>query len=248
MKEKLIYKPFNAVFFGAVALYACLMYALMRFVRTMPVAVQRQFVCIFYIFSLFVFLVYKIAISKDTYYNKLLGFDKFNWLNELPLNVCNIVLLLMPVGVLLGSRVLLSICFFASLILSPMALVMPRQGFAGYPMTTPRVAGYLLTHFMAISAGFMLMYFNIYLPVMADLPASLAVTVVINFAIYMLNKYFRKTGLNPKSNYFFNVETEGIPAFELCYRLIPYEFLYTIPVIVTYDVVSLALTMVISKI
>ncbi len=92
----------------------------------------------------------------------------------------------------------------------------------------------------------MLTYFNIYLPVLADLPASLAVTVVINFAVYLLNKYFRKTGLNPKSNYFFNVDTEGIRAFELCYKLLPHEFLYTIPVMAVYAVLAFAITMIVN--
>lgn len=242
MKNKLIYKPFNTVFFGSIAAYSTILHFLLKFIKGKPLGVQRAFVCLFYIFSLFVFLAYKIAISKDTYYNNLLGFDKFNWLNELPLNVCNIVLLFMPVGVFINSRILLSICFFASLILSPMALIMPRQGFAGYSVTTPRVLGYLLTHFMAISAGVMLIYFNIYLPVASDLLPSFIITALISFIIYLINKFFRKTGLNPKSNYFFSVDTEGIPAFEICYKLIPYEFLYTLPVLAVYAILASVIT------
>jgi len=54
MKEKFIYKPFNTVFFTAIALYAAILSFILRLMSVKTLSQQKSFICIFYILSLFV--------------------------------------------------------------------------------------------------------------------------------------------------------------------------------------------------
>ena len=55
------------------------------------------------------------------------------------------------------------------------------------------------------------------------------VCLLIALLIFGFDMLLRVTGLHPKANYFFSVETEGNPLLELFYRWIPIPFLYLLP-------------------
>ena len=46
------------------------------------------------------FFVYKWFLSGDVEFLQVSGLDKFNWFNELPLQLCNINMFLIPIGIL----------------------------------------------------------------------------------------------------------------------------------------------------
>ena len=246
MSEKYIIKPFNSVFFVFISLYGIILSVILKFMSHQSAAAKTGFVCLFFALSLAIFYFYKVAISKDEYYWRLCGFDKFNWLNELPLNPCNIVLIFTPVAVLIKSRILMGFCFFASLILSPMALITPGKGFECYPLFEGRIFGYYLTHLMVISSSIMLVSLGFYSPKISDLPPIMLISMAVNFLIYLVNKRMRASGVNPGANYFFNIDTDGNPIFEMCKKIIPYEFLYTVPAFMIFAAVSFLITVVIN--
>ena len=49
--------------------------------------------------------------------------------------------------------------------------------------------------------------------------------------VFVINMLLRWSGLHPKANYFFTVETEGNALLELFHSWLPVPFLYAIPCI-----------------
>ena len=176
------------------------------------------------------FFVYKYALSIDPEFDALTAqMGGFNWWGELPLQLCNINLLLIPVAALTRKRALLSFCFFIGPLGALMALVMPGNGFDGFSIFLPRMLGYFGTHFIVMIAALALGTFGLYEPKLRDLPMMIVTVFVIGLIVFGFNMFLRATGLHPKANYFFTVETEGNALLELFHRWIPIPFLYLLP-------------------
>ena len=153
----------------------------------------------------------------------------FNWWGELPLQLCNINMLLIPIAVWKKSRPLCCFCFFLGPLGAMMALAMPGNGFDGYSLLLPRMLGYYGTHFMIVIEGLALVTFGLFRPKLRDLPRAILAVLIIAFGVFLINLLLRWSGLHPKANYFFSVETEGNFLLELFHRWIPIPFLYLIP-------------------
>ena len=109
-----------------------------------------------------------------------------------------------------------------------MALLMPGNGFAGYSLLLPRMLGYYGTHFMIVIEGLALVCFGLYRPKFRDLPRAILAALIITFCTFLINLLLRWTGLHPKANYFFSVETDGNFLLDIFYSWIPVPFLYLI--------------------
>jgi len=103
--------------------------------------------------------------------------------------------------------------------------------------------GYYGTHFMVVIEGLALVTFGMFRPKFRDLPRAILAALLIAFSIFCFNMLLRWTGLHPKANYFFSVETEGNPLLEIFYGWIPVPFLYLMPSIVILGVYMLAITL-----
>lgn len=103
--------------------------------------------------------------------------------------------------------------------------------------------GYYATHFMVVIEGLALVTFGMFRPKFRDLPRAILAALLIAFSIFCFNMLLRWTGLHPKANYFFSVETEGNPLLEIFYGWIPVPFLYLMPSIVILGVYMLAVTL-----
>jgi uncharacterized membrane protein YwaF len=152
-------------------------------------------------------------------------------------------MLMIPIAVWKKSRPLACFCFFLGPLGALMALIMPGNGFDGYPIFLPRMLGYYGTHFMVVIEGLALVTFGMFRPKLRDLPRAILAAFLIAFAIFCFNMLLRWTGLHPKANYFFSVETEGNPLLEIFYGWIPVPFLYLMPSIVILGVYTLAITL-----
>ena len=155
----------------------------------------------------------------------------FNWWGELPLHLCNINMILIPIAVLRRSRPLMCFCFFVAPLGALMALLMPGNGFDGYSLLLPRMLGYYGTHFMIVIEGLAIVCFGLYRPKFRDLPRTVLAALLITLVIFGINMLLRWSGLHPKANYFFSVETEGNFLLEIFYKWIPVPFLYLMPAV-----------------
>ncbi|MBR5364981.1 MAG: YwaF family protein [Clostridia bacterium] len=225
-----IVRPFNAVFFAVLAAFLLLLAAASLLLRGKSIRTKKIVLVSACLVALIGFFLYKYALSLDAEYDRLIAdMDGFNWWAELPLHLCNVNMLLIPVAVLSGKRPLMGFCFFVGPMCALMALTMPTAGFAGYSLFLPRMLGYYGTHFMVLIEALALVTFGFFRPQFRDLPATLAAIFGITFCVFLIDLVLRRTGLCPHANYFFAMETEGNPVLNIFHEWIPYPFLYLLP-------------------
>ncbi len=225
-----IIHPFNSVFFACFALFLLLLIIAALLLRGKSDRIKKTVLVAACVVTFLGFFVYKYFLSVDAEFNEATAaMGGFNWWGELPLQLCNINMILIPVAVLTNRRSLMSFCFFVGPLGALMALVMPGAGFDGYSILLPRMLGYYGTHFMIIIEALALAVFGLYRPRFRDLPGTIAALLAVSLAVFGVNALLRATGLHPKANYFFSMETEGNPVLELFYRFVPYPYLYELP-------------------
>ena len=230
MDDFWIMRPFNTLFWAVFAAFALLLAAASLLLKGRSETAKKTVLVTGSALTLIGFVIYKYQLSLDTAFAVLNAeMGGFNWWGELPLHLCNINMLLIPVAVLRRSRPLMSFCFFLGPLGALMALMMPSTGFNGYSLLLPRMLGFYGTHFMVMILGWALVCFGLYRPRFRDLlPAALA-ALGVALVIFCFDLFLRRSGLHPKANYFYAVETEGNPILELFHRLVPFPYLYLIP-------------------
>ena len=225
-----ILRPFNPLFWGVFAFFLAILAAAALILKNKSDRAKRITLCIACVLTLIGFFFYKYFLSIDAEF-KVINADMggFNWWGELPLQLCNINMLMIPVAVMTKKRPLLGFCFFVGTLGALMALMMPTTGFSGYSLLLPRMLGFFGTHFMIVIEALAIPVFGLYRPKYRDLPLIVLSLVGIAFVIFLIDMLLRWTGLHPHANYFFAVETEGNPVLGLFYKLLPYPFLYLLP-------------------
>ena len=233
MSDFWIMRPFGPLFFLIFAAATLILIAASILLRKKSERTRALVLACACWVTLIGFAAYKYALSVDADYNVITAnMGGFNWWGELPLHLCNINLLLIPIAVLTRKRPLLGFCFFVGPIGALMAMVLPGNGFDGYSIFLPRMLGYYGTHLVVMYAALAVGTFGLYRPRMRDLPMTAVTVFLIALAVFGFNMLLRTTGLHPKANYFFAVETEGNFLLEIFHRLIPLPFLYLLPCIV----------------
>ena len=234
-----IMRPFGPLFYGSFLVSILLLALAGKAVKGKSERTRALVISVLCWVTLAGFFLYKYALSIDPEYDRLTqNMGGFNWWGELPLHLCNINLLLIPIAALTKKRSLLSFCFFIGPLGALMALIMPGSGFDGFSIFLPRMLGYYGTHFVVMWAALALGTFGLYRPKLSDLPHMMAAFFLIALAIYGVNMVMRTTGLHPRANYFYTVETEGNPLLELFHRWLPVPFLYLLPCLAILGVYS----------
>ncbi|MBR4392851.1 MAG: YwaF family protein [Oscillospiraceae bacterium] len=227
-----IMNPFNLVFNICLAAFLLVLVLASFALRKTREKTRSAVLVTACVLTLVGFFVYKYYLSLDADFDVITAdMGGFNWWGELPLQLCNINMILIPIAVLRKSRPLQCFCFFLAPLGALMALVMPGTGFGGYSLLLPRMLGYYGTHFMIVIEGLALVTFGLYRPRFRDLPRAILTAVIIAFCVFLFNMLLRWSGLHPKANYFFSVETEGNFLLELFHSWLPYPFLYLLPCI-----------------
>ena len=226
-----IMRPFNAVYLCTFGFFIALLVISSLLLRNKEEKTRRIVLCIACIITAIGFFVYKYFLSIDVEYDQVAyaSMGGFNWWGELPLHMCNINMLMIPVGVWRKNRSLMSFSFFTGTLGATMALVMPSMGFAGYPLFMPRMIGFWGTHFMVLIEGLAIVTYGLYRPNFKDLPKTTLTVVIVTFCIFLIDVFIRTSGLNPRANYFFAMETEGNPVLNIFHNLVPIPFVYLIP-------------------
>ena len=228
-----IMTPFSTVFFLTFAGFLLLLIAASLLLRGKSEKTKQTVLVTACALTLIGFFFYKYALSRDEDFNVITAvMGGFNWWGELPLQLCNINMILIPIAVLKKSRPLMCFGFFLGPLGALMALLMPGNGFDGYSLLLPRMLGYYGTHFMIVIEGLALVTFGLFRPKLKDLPRAALAVFLIALGVFLINMLLRWSGLHPKANYFFSVETEGNFLLDMFYSWIPVPFLYLLPSIV----------------
>ena len=222
--------PFNALYCITFACFLLLLAAASLLLRGKSEKTKQTVLVTACAVTFVGFFLYKYALWADEDYSRITAaMGGFNWWGELPLHLCNINMILIPIAVLKKSRPLLCFGFFLAPLGALMALLMPANGFDGYSLLLPRMLGYYGIHFMIVVEGLAIVTFGLFRPRPGDLPKALLTILLVALAVFGVNLLLRATGLHPKANYFYSVETEGNFLLEIFHRWIPVPFLYLLP-------------------
>ena len=172
-EEFWIMTPLNPLFYVISLCFLLLLTAASLAVRRKSDRTRRLVLVIASVVTLIGFFAYKYALSVDRDYDRIMAaMNGFNWWGELPLHLCNINMILIPIAVMKDRRSLMSFCFFLGPLGALMALLMPGNGFEGYSILLPRMIGYYGTHFMVIIEGLALVTFGLYRPRFRDFQSA----------------------------------------------------------------------------
>ena len=222
--------PFNTLYFAVFAFFILLLAAASLLLRRKSERAKVTVLVAACAATLLGFIYYKYALSVDRDYARITAaMGGFNWWGELPLHLCNINMILIPIAVLKKNRSLMCFGFFLAPLGALMAVIMPANGFDGYSLLLPQMICYYGIHFMIIIEGLAIVTFGLFRPRLRDLPKAALTVLLIALVIFGINMLLRVTGLHPKANYFYSVETEGNFLLEIFHSWIPVPFLYVLP-------------------
>lgn len=134
--------PFQGLHLLLLLLMAAAVLLIFLLLRGKPEARRSRFLIGVCFFNLALFAGYKLSLSMDAAYVRVCYPNGFNIFNELPLHLCNINLLLIPLGVWKRNRSIMGFSFFVALLGALMALIFPAPLLYGLP--APLIlAGYM---------------------------------------------------------------------------------------------------------
>ena len=223
----------NGTFFVLLAIFIAFAFAFWLIFRKTSEKTRRIAVAALYIAGFAFFWLYKYWISIDEAYSVITaeaGKGAFSWWSELPLHLCNINLMLLPIAVLSRNRSLLSFVFFMAPFGAIFAMVMPDVGFYGFSLFEPRVFGYFVTHMLILVSSLILGLLDLYRPKFRDIPMTMVYAFGISFIVFGINMLFRATHVNDFANYFYTVVPPDGTPLVFFHKLIPVPYLYMIPV------------------
>ncbi len=232
MADKWIIEPFNGVFFALFAFFLALLIVSSILLKKKSEQTRRLVLSGAMILTLVLFVFYKIALFLDKDYSEITaaaGLGAFSWWKELPLQLCNINTILIPISVMKKNRNLMGFAFFLGPIGALMALIMPCLGFSGYPIYLFRNLGYYITHFMVFTGGIAVGAYGLYRPTYKDILPVTLTALIVSFSVFLFNMFLRLTHIEDHANYFYSVETEGNAILDLFHSWIPVPFLYLLP-------------------
>ena len=226
-----IMRTFNPLFFATFAAFIALLVIASLLVKNRSEKTKKIVLITACVVTFIGFFVYKYFLSIDTEYDKLVIETRggFSWWAELPLQLCNINMMIIPIAVAIKNRPLMSFSFFLAPLGALMALMFPAVGFTDCSIWLPRMLGFYGTHFMIIIEALALVTFGFYRPKFKDLPKTILTLIILLFVITDFNVLLIKTGLYERANYFFTMEPEGISILEMFWKWIPYPFIYLQP-------------------
>ena len=237
-------EPFSLTYNIFMIIHIVLVFVVIAVLRTKRKETARKVVLLIYFVLLAVLIIYKLLypLDKEFMQDYATYWGPYTIFNELPLNPCNIVLLLIPFAILYNNRDLLSFCYYMGFLSPTLALVLPQIGYHGYSLFTLHMYGYYFCHFMGVAIPFFIYFLGIYKPCLKDVFRSSIVLTVIAFAVFGIDILLRITKVCPFSNYFYCMDPEGNPILELFYKWIPVPGLYLISTLLIYVPFSILFT------
>ena len=219
----MIINAFNPVYFGLLALIVLTVVVLTIIFKDRSEQARGRLIIGISIFNIIFYVIYKILLYvrtpglPDTYI--------FVSLKELPLHLCNISLILLPISVKFNLKKLMGYCFFVAPLGAVFALTFPSDGFYNTSIFAPHMLGFYGTHAIIIVTGILLVTLGLYSPRFKDIPSLCLAIVILSVVVFGINiLIFYTTGV--RANYFYTVTPEGISILELFWSWLPVPYLY----------------------
>ena len=224
----LIIKPFNAVYWGLMAMVVgltALLTALLKHrgekARLLAVGLLAAAAVAVYVLANHVWYP-----SSPEYLAYYYPKGDYNIWNELPLYPCNIVTMLLPVAIATNRKPLLGFCCLMGVMGGVMSMVSPISIFVGCDLLSRVGFGFYGKHALLLMTSALLATLGLYKPAWSDALRYTGWLAAMTVAAHLLNLLMRATGLNGHANYFYTIDTEGSTWLIALRRIIPYDCLY----------------------
>ncbi|MEG2232259.1 MAG: YwaF family protein [Lachnospiraceae bacterium] len=172
------------------------------------------------------FVLFRIASFA---YDGFVSQEKFvrTVLKSMPLHLCYLCMVLMPIALKLNHRILFAICYLLSPLAGLLALLFPDPVYIGRGYFEPTYFLFLLMHCSFVIMGIGIATSGIYTPRYADLPKTLGLSIMGICVVHGINNIFLYVfGQNP--NYMYTVSTDRNPGLDFFYNILPVPLLYLV--------------------
>lgn len=184
---------------------------------------QRIFLYTICFINIGLFIIYK----TDKAINHPELFDLWA---DLPLQLCNMNLYLMPIALKTRSKTLYGYLVFVSLMAAALGILSYDQAYVGRSPFDISVMCYFVDHIIIVVVAMCLVLFGYYKPTKYE-NVIISMFIMFGFAMTMhsINVIFRATGLSPNANYFVSYGQAGNFGTEILMKIINVPLLYMIP-------------------
>ena len=220
-----------------ITLFGCdvvLAVVLTLFLKKKPTAFKSRFMTVMAVLNCIYWVFYKYMLSRNPLYD-------FRLINELPLHLCNLNLMLIIIAINSRNPVLLNFCFCFGILGALMPIMAPDPLFVNVPFNDIRGYGYYVYHHVLIVQSILLVSSGFYRPAFRDVPRSLLILLALYFFMFFVNAVMRRITGFPV-NYLYTYGLPGNPIIDMLYSWIPVAPLFMLPVIIPVYPVLLGIT------
>jgi uncharacterized membrane protein YwaF len=219
----MIIEMFNSVFMAYLLLIVMSIVLLWFFLRKKSEETRKWVIIGLCLFNILFFFVYKGFLAADREYRAI---QDFSWWGELPLQLCNINMFIIPASLWSRKKFLAGFSFFIAPLGALMAILFPEPAFTGYNIFLMRNIGFYTTHGLLIVLGISLCTLGFFKPNFRIMPKILLMLIVLSLVMHGFNILLRST-VYAKANYFYTYPTD-ISILKLFYTWLPVPYLYEI--------------------
>ena len=175
------------------------------------------------IFNIIIFTINKFVIFRV--------FDDLQVLNELPLQLCNMNLILIPLALITKNKLLMGYVYYVATIAAMAAILFFDSRYVGVNVMTYSIFVYFFYHAVLVATPILLVMFGLYTPEKSQIIKVIILLLCMATVMHGFNLLMRSTGWCTISNYFYTMGMEGNPVLELLMKLIPIPLVYFFPII-----------------
>ncbi len=215
-------KYFNGYHIAMILLPLIMLFLMYLSLNDKEEKVQDRCLLLLSSLAIVLFLSYKIYMSRH--------YDDFKWIDNLPLQLCNINLIVLPVALLKKNKTMFAFLYFVGIIGGLIGVVMFDTYFLGRSAFSFPVLVYFVYHSMLVMFPILLVLLGKYTPCYKDVLKAEKMLFVLALIMFVFNKILRIVFFVFSTNYFYTMGLEGNPFVDLLWRIIPVPFLFFLPV------------------
>ena len=224
----MIMEPFNLTHVLTITILPVVLFLAVNLIlKKKSESAKRNILLLICLLNIILYIIYKIvyALNPD---------NEFDILLNLPLHVCNINLILLPLAVLLKNKALMAYQLYFGTVLAALALLTIDADFMSKPLFEFTCFIYFYYHSMLVILPFMLVKHKFFRPSFKNVWQPTVILIALTIMAHIINVIFRATGIAPEANYFFTYGLRGSFFTELYWKIIPYNFFYLLPSLLSF--------------
>ena len=215
---------FSPAWFLMFGIDAVLIIVLSIWLRKKTVDQKGKVMTVIGVVNCIIWVVYKFLLSRDP------GFD-FVLAMELPLQLCNLNMILLVIAINIRKTGLLNFCYCFGIMGALLSLMSPDPEFLNITMLNYNRIGYWVTHHLLIVQSVLIVSSGFYRPKYREVYKSIIILLIMYFGMFFVNLLLRRiTGI--PVNYLYTFGMPGNTIIEMLYKLIPVYPIYLFPALV----------------